>query len=1088
MPTPPKITPSTVLSLVADDIYLRSRDPPTAPDGRYDWETNAAYSGMRPEGHAGLSNLLGAIQKSKGSGFTPPDPTLVGAFTDLVNNPNGVDDRKGVFAAGLGLLGRLPEDSDLSKKLGDGAVKLMYNTVPHPPAQFLSDKYIYRQADGSWNNLLDPSLGQAGTPYSRSVQSQWCMSPKALPDPNLVFDALLKRRKVVEHPGGNSSLIFAFASIVTHSLFRTDPRDWNINKTSSYLDLSPVYGDNQAAQDKVRNKALGRGYLYPDTFSEERLSFLPPAASALLVIFSRNHNFIADNLLKLNERGKWSDPPPSDEAALMKQDEEIFQTARLVNCGHFMSMILGDYVPSFLGISEGHVWNLKPLGPIKDLTGEVPRGQGNHCSVEFNVLYRWHTTIADEDDKWTQNMFQQVFNKPHNELTQQDFERAFVSLVAKVNPDPSKRTFGGLQRGPDGKFADDDIAKILQDATERPACTYGHGTPEVLRIIEVMGIKQARQWGVCSMNEFREYLGLKKFTSFEEWNPDPEIANTARRLYIHIDNLELYTGLQCEATMPLTDGSHFNCGYTTTRAVLGDAIALVRGDRFATTNFTPIHLTTWGFQDCQRDPKNGLFGAQLPKLLMRNLPRHYPYNNAYGCFPFYVPYKIKPSIQKQGLVDNYDFNRPVAARPMKVLNTLTGIKYAFNDPSKFHVMFDLSGLGNGYGNVLGFDERKKHDDDLAWAVRAFFPNKSAMDEYRQWYREKVQHAVETRSYTYNGVPGKYVDIVNDVINNVAVHWVADKILGIPLKTKENPRGLFTEQEVYDIFTTLFTATFLAFEDNEHGFSLNQNVFQAGAAMQALVYKSVAEVAPPTRVLPFDPIGKAFTSFVAGGKESTAFLSRLAEKGRTWDQIVASAMSIGNGSSVNLAQAAVHVVDFYMDDERSSERAKIISLASRSDLGAFETLCGYVREGMRLNPQFAGLHRRAVVDCKIPQGHGLPDIQVKAGDPIFGSFRNAHLNPDDFPNPRTVDPTRPESSYNLFGAGFHNCIGQSLSVCLIGEIVKIVFGLKNIRRAPGDSGRLAMYKTKANETEINMYILPSGNVSYWPGSMTFVYDA
>lgn len=47
---------------------------------------------------------------------------------------------------------------------------------------------------------------------------------------------------------------------------------------------------DQAAQNKVRDKASGRGLLYPDTFSEERLLFLPAATSVLLVIFSRNHN------------------------------------------------------------------------------------------------------------------------------------------------------------------------------------------------------------------------------------------------------------------------------------------------------------------------------------------------------------------------------------------------------------------------------------------------------------------------------------------------------------------------------------------------------------------------------------------------------------------------------------------------------------------------------------------------------------------------------------------------------------------------------------------------------------------------------
>jgi len=115
--------------------------------------------------------------------------------------------------------------------------------------------------------------------------------------------------------------------------------DWTINDTSSYLDLSIVYGHNQATQDTVRDKAKGRGLLYPDTFAEERLLFLPPASSALLVLFSRNHNFIAETLLQINEKKSWQDPPPADPQLAAKQDEEIFQTARLVNCGHWMSVI-----------------------------------------------------------------------------------------------------------------------------------------------------------------------------------------------------------------------------------------------------------------------------------------------------------------------------------------------------------------------------------------------------------------------------------------------------------------------------------------------------------------------------------------------------------------------------------------------------------------------------------------------------------------------------------------------------------------------------------------------------------------------------
>ena len=40
--------------------------------------------------------------------------------------------------------------------------------------------------------------------------------------------------------------------------------------------------------------------------------------------------YIAQKILQLNERGRWSDPPPADPAKRALQDEEIFQIARLV--------------------------------------------------------------------------------------------------------------------------------------------------------------------------------------------------------------------------------------------------------------------------------------------------------------------------------------------------------------------------------------------------------------------------------------------------------------------------------------------------------------------------------------------------------------------------------------------------------------------------------------------------------------------------------------------------------------------------------------------------------------------------------------
>lgn len=97
----------------------------------------------------------------------------------------------------------------------------------------------------------------------------------------------------------------------------------------------------------------------------------------------------------------------------------------------------------------------------------------------------------------------------------------------------------------------------------------------------------------------------------------------------------------------------------------------------------------------------------------------FPYiqNSTYGCFPFFTPKKMQESLTRQGIANQYTFTRPVATCVPKVLNTFTGIKYVFNDPARFKTVYDMNGLGDGYGFMLNFDEPAKHDADKALVRR-----------------------------------------------------------------------------------------------------------------------------------------------------------------------------------------------------------------------------------------------------------------------------------------------------------------------------------------------------------------------------------
>lgn len=99
--------------------------------------------------------------------------------------------------------------------------------------------------------------------------------------------------------------------------------------TSSYLDLSPLYGKNGEEQMCVRS--FKDGLLKKDTFAEPRILGFPPGVAALLICFNRFHNYIAVQLKEINEGGRFSPNPmlPNDQERALKIDHDLFQTARL---------------------------------------------------------------------------------------------------------------------------------------------------------------------------------------------------------------------------------------------------------------------------------------------------------------------------------------------------------------------------------------------------------------------------------------------------------------------------------------------------------------------------------------------------------------------------------------------------------------------------------------------------------------------------------------------------------------------------------------------------------------------------------------
>ncbi|KAH9475928.1 Linoleate 10R-lipoxygenase [Psilocybe cubensis] len=1049
------------------------------------------------------------VSKVNGLIASPPlKPSDLPALVDALRHSDSLDDRQLLLERILTAMSRL-QKFDISKTMQNKVIKLLYDDLPHPPSGYIAEfrpqvqsnvslprqgyvKYAYRAADASNYNPLQPGIGKAGSPYARSVPSTKAAPRSALPDAGLVFDTLLKRDKFVEHPGGISAMFFAFADLVIHSIFNTNHTDWTVNDASSYLDLSVLYGSNDRQVQSVRRND-GSGKLLDDVFADGRLLLMPPASCALLILLNRNHNFIAQKILDINENGNLMKPYPEDAAPKQAQDEEIFQRARMVNCGFFMQIILGDYVGAILGlVRDGSDWRLDPLMPIRDSDHQlVPTGQGNVVSVEFNLLYRWHATLSQPDTTYTTNTFNKLFDGADpKDITVQTFKQAAHKyLIPPANV--QEWTFGGLKRGKDNRFEDADLANVLHNATEARAGAFkARGIPEALRIIEVMGIEQSRSWGTCSLNEFRKFLGLKPYSTFEEWNPDPEIHRAAASLYRDIDNLELHVGLQAEETKLPGEGAGLCPGYTISRAILADAVSLTRGDRFMTVDFTPFNLTSWGYQDCQYDHEDGSYGGLLTKLLFRTLPDYYPRGSAYAHFPFLVPSFMKENLEKTNptLAPKYNWTRPRAPAPLLVIDTFDGVKQVLEDSGSFMAAYD-SRLFKVAEPLLAPNLAPKHTlEEEEKAQIALDAAKKTFDagvltvsrnvfskpdpNFAEYFASHTSALIHEKFWS-NGRSTAYVDIVRDVINLLPVHWICEEIAGLPLKSGLNPRGIWYEQETCERFEHIARYVYFNF-DPVNDWKLRE---ESQKDFQRIVAVVEAHV---DRMHYLVSLKDEENSFGIKNYKSHVFLRKLKDSvsPKTLPRELATQIVGGIVPSASIySQTVAQVVDFYLEDSQKDAREEIVRLMDSSEEGAQDKVMQYIFDALRARPPVAGAYRTVTKDTTIGP------IDLKAGDHVFASIMSAERNVSAAPSDSSMhNGSSSNFQYDILSFGVNGFMTPEFFKATAPHVLSSIFRLQGLQRGPGQSGSFVRYVEEWHDTQKTEYISQLGTVTPFPDSL------
>ncbi|KAI1803769.1 linoleate diol synthase precursor [Daldinia bambusicola] len=960
------------------------------------------------------------------------------------------DDNKLLQERIVTLLAKLPPNSHEGKQATDAFINTLWNSLEHPPAQITSGNTCYRAADGSFNNLGVPVMGAANTRYSRTTPAKVFQGPN-LPDPGLIYDSLMARDETSfrEHPNKISSVLFYLATIITHDIFQTDSRDPNVNLTSSYLDLSPLYGRNAEEQKAMRT--FKDGLLKSDCFSSRNLLGFPPGAGVFLIMFNRFHNYVVTQLAGINESGRFTKPATTTTEsgnleAWEKYDNDLFQTGRLITCGLYVNIILKDYVRTILNVNRSSsTWDLDPRTHEKKNifnSSPAPEATGNQVSVEFNLIYRWHSALSLRDEKWVANNFRKILDGADPaQASVDEVLRALARSRRGIPNSPDKRDFAGLSRGEDGTYSDDDLVEILVASIEDVAGAFGaNQVPTALRVIEILGITQAREWHVATLNEFRQHFGLKKHDTFEDINPDPKVAEKLMSLYDSPDAVELYPGLVAEKPKPPMSGSGLCVNVTTSRAILSDAVALVRGDRFYTTDYTPANLTNWGYNEANFDLKVDQ-GQVMHKLIFRAFPFHFARNSIHAHFPFVVPEENKAIHDALGTSGLYSWEKPARQMDPVVIKSHKAVSQILNNSKDFHVPWGeaISYLVSPQGKTFAKDfclagdgaSNRQNRDHVAkclyqpkeWEaeIKNFFDRTATNLVKKAGRALPPSPATRTTTTTTKKKPGKVaetaaerefeVDIVRDVVVPLNTRFVA-ALFGLPIKTAETaPHGVYAEQELYGLLSAMFAAVFFD-SDPANSFKLRTLSRELALGLEQLV-RLEAEADAKTGWVAGVAARLGFGSSAAGkggsnGSTSSSgedewpglphygreLLARMMEKGKRVEECVAgTVMPICAAGATIMSGLLSQCLDYFLGTG-SEHLPELHRLAREDTPEADDKLLHYLLEGIRL--------RGTVVLARVvPQSS--PSQPIVDDTPCLSSPSNPS-GPSPIPNPPSSRPS------------------------------------------------------------------------------------
>jgi hypothetical protein len=309
-----------------------------------------------------------------------------------------------------------------------------------------------------------------------------------------------------------------------------------LDLSTSWMDLSQVYGSSPEGSDKLRTFTNGRllsrsGDKYGEFLPLENLNYVCGdrrcseniVLQSIQTLFLREHNRIATILAHLNK--DWD-------------DERLFQETRIIAIAQYQMILFNEFIPQVIGYEFARSYDLLPYGQDKYFLNYDSYSYPNIYNEFATAAFRYgHTLVPTFVSKISS------YNKVVDTLSFKQW------LAPPIGQQENKDGYNQLIRGciwdpmglPDSHMTEG----IFDHINEVKPKNRNYMSADFYRLsLPAVNIARGRDHGLAPYNQYRYECDLKYAYSFDDLSSEmsPETILNLAKTYRSVKDIDLWTG------------------------------------------------------------------------------------------------------------------------------------------------------------------------------------------------------------------------------------------------------------------------------------------------------------------------------------------------------------------------------------------------------------------------------------------------------------------------------------------------------------------------------------------------------------------